>query len=101
MLRIPCPWCGLRDQNEFRFGGEAQVARPAEPAAVSDQQWVEYLYYRDNPKGLHQERWLHSFGCRRWFNLKRNTVTHEIIEAYAMGAAPLIPAAAERMEPKA
>jgi sarcosine oxidase, subunit delta len=100
MLRIPCPWCGLRDQNEFRFGGESQIARPAEPSKVSDQQWVEYLYYRENPKGLHKERWLHSFGCRRWFNVERNTVTHEITASYAMGQA-LSVTAANRMEPEA
>lgn len=100
MLRIPCPWCGVRDQNEFRFGGEAHLARPAEPSTVTDQQWVDYLYYRENPKGLHRERWLHSFGCRRWFNVVRNTVTHEITEAYAMGQAPSV-AEPDRMEPKA
>jgi len=100
MLRIPCPWCGVRDQNEFRFGGEANLARPAEPSTVSDQQWVEYLYYRENPKGLHKERWLHSFGCRRWFNVERNTVTHEITASYAIGQAPSV-ADASRMEPKA
>jgi len=98
MLRIPCPWCGLRDQNEFRFGGESQIARPAEPSKVSDQQWVEYLYYRENPKGLHKERWLHSFGCRRWFNVERNTVTHEVTASYAMGQASS--ADAYRMESK-
>jgi heterotetrameric sarcosine oxidase delta subunit len=100
MLRIPCPWCGLRDQNEFRFGGEASVTRPADPSSVSDQEWVEYLYYRENIKGLHQERWLHSFGCRRWFILNRHTVTHEVIGSYAMGQLPAA-ARADRPESEA
>ncbi|MBL8960475.1 MAG: sarcosine oxidase subunit delta, partial [Gemmatimonadetes bacterium] len=22
MLQIPCPWCGPREEEEFRYGGE-------------------------------------------------------------------------------
>ena len=29
MLLIPCPWCGERDETEFRCGGEAHIARPS------------------------------------------------------------------------
>ncbi|HKX55862.1 MAG TPA: sarcosine oxidase subunit delta [Xanthomonadales bacterium] len=80
MLRISCPWCGLRDQAEFRSGGEASVVRPANPQAVSDDEWADYLFYRNNIKGAHRERWLHSYGCRQWFVVTRDTVTHEITE---------------------
>lgn len=89
MLRIPCPYCGTRDQDEFKFGGESHIARPSQPEQASDAEWAHYLFYRKNPKGLHYERWLHSFGCRQWFNLARDTVTHEIVEAYPMGQQPL------------
>jgi sarcosine oxidase subunit delta len=85
MLRIPCPYCGDRDQTEFSFGGESHLSRPESPAQATDAEWAEYLFYRENPKGVHYERWVHSFGCRQWFNLARNTVTHEIIKAYKMG----------------
>jgi sarcosine oxidase subunit delta len=85
MLRIPCPYCGLRDQVEFQFGGEAHIVRPENPELASDSEWAAYLFYRKNPKGIHHERWVHSFGCRQWFNLARDTVTHEIIEVYRMG----------------
>ena len=30
MLRIPCPYCGVRDEPEFFFGGPAHVTRPAD-----------------------------------------------------------------------
>ena len=83
MLRIPCPYCGDRDEAEFCFGGESHVARP-EPE-VSDKVWGDYLFVRGNPKGLHYERWCHSYGCGQWFNVVRNTVTHQIFAAYAMG----------------
>ena len=68
----------MRDQSEFTFGGEASIVRPTDPEATSDQEWADYLFYRDNVKGLHGERWLHSFGCRQWFLAERDTVTHEI-----------------------
>jgi sarcosine oxidase subunit delta len=34
---------------------------------------------------MHYERWLHAYGCGRWFNAARNTLTHEILGIYAMG----------------
>ncbi len=83
MLLIPCPWCGPREEGEFAPGGEGHIRRP-EPQAASDQDWAEYLYYRTNPKGLHFERWVHAAGCRRWFNVARDTVTHEIRAVYKM-----------------
>jgi len=85
MLRIPCPWCGIRDETEFRFGGEAHVERPG--LEVSDAEWADYLFNRENPKGLHYERWCHVYGCSQWFNVVRDTVTHEIHAVYEMGEA--------------
>ncbi len=85
MLQIHCPYCGLRDETEFTFGGQAHIVRPTNPSVVSDREWVEYLYIRDNPKGLHLERWQHRFGCRQWFNVVRDTATHQIHASYSMG----------------
>lgn len=82
MLRIPCPWCGTRDESEYTFGGEAHLSRP--PFDVSDDRWARYLFVRANTKGMHFERWCHSFGCGRWFNVARDTVTHAIAAAYAI-----------------
>jgi sarcosine oxidase subunit delta len=87
MLLIPCPYCGERHEAEFSPGGEAHIQRP-DPATASDRDWAEYMYYRSNPKGLHRERWFHALGCRRWFNVVRDTVTHEISAVYAMGDSP-------------
>ena len=86
MHQIRCPWCGARDETEFRCGGEAHIARPAQPAALADDQWADYLFMRGNPKGVHFERWRHVHGCGRWFNLARDTVSDQILEVYPMGA---------------
>ena len=88
MLRIDCPWCGPREEIEFHCGGQAHIARPAEPESVSDEDWADYLFMRDNVKGVQAERWLHAAGCRRWFNVVRDTVSHDIIAVYRMGESP-------------
>ena len=88
MLLIECPWCGPREESEFHCGGEAHIARPLHPAGLSDPEWADYLFMRTNPKGRHLERWVHEAGCRRWFNVERDTVTHEITAVYLMGEAP-------------
>ena len=85
MLLINCPYCGARPEIEFRGGGEAHIARPIDPAASNCEEWAEYLYYRDNPKGRHAERWLHIHGCGRWFNAIRNTASDAFEQTYVMG----------------
>ncbi len=85
MLLIPCPWCGPRAEIEFRCGGEAHRVRPASPEQLTDAQWANYVFMRNNPKGLFAERWHHAAGCRRWFNALRHTVTHEIVAVYKPG----------------
>ena len=84
MLLISCPFCGPRDEIEFRSGGQSHIARPGPAAEVSDEAWGAYLFERENPKGDHKERWVHAAGCRQWFNVVRDTVTHEIRAVYAM-----------------
>ena len=86
MMQIPCIHCGLRDESEFTCAGTSHIARPV--LADSDQVWGEYLFFRDNPKGLHFERWRHTQGCGQWFNAARNTVTHVIDSVYAITDPP-------------
>jgi heterotetrameric sarcosine oxidase delta subunit len=86
MLRISCPWCGVRDECEFRYRGDAHGRRPA--AAAGTEAFGEYVYQRDNIKGWHLEFWLHIAGCRRLLKVMRHTVTHEIRWTGAAGDAP-------------
>ncbi len=83
MLSIPCPYCGARDESEFTYGGPAHVTRPE--ASATDREWTQYLYARQNQKGPYRERWLHAFGCGRWFNALRDTTTNEFHRVYLMG----------------
>ena len=85
MLLIDCPWCGPRDQTEFHPHGEAHIVRPGDPDSLSQEEWGDYVFFRTNPKGIHYERWVHAHGCRRWFNVMRDTVTDHIHATYKPG----------------
>ncbi len=88
MLLIPCPYCGPRSEEEFSYGNEAHIARPKEPNKLNDAEWAEYVFMRSNTKGVFLERWMHAQGCRRWFNVARDTVSYEILTVYEMDAPP-------------
>ena len=79
MLLIPCPHCGLRDQIEFRSGGEGDRPRPVDPSALNDADWAEHLFFRRNPRGPHPERWNHAAGCGKWLTLTRDTRSHRFV----------------------
>ena len=65
---------------------ETAKAIPADPSAMDDHGWGEFLYARTNPKGDHAERWRHTHGCGRFFNAVRNTYTDKFVATYAAGS---------------
>lgn len=77
MLRIDCPYCGLRDHAEFAYGGDAARARP-DHADTDFERWYDYVFLRDNPRGTTREFWHHVHGCRQWLVVERDTLSHEI-----------------------
>jgi sarcosine oxidase subunit delta len=85
MLLIACPYCGERPEIEFSYGGQAHIARPVRPAELDDAAWSEFLYMRDNTRGVHAERWRHAHGCGRFFNALRDTSTDRILAIYETG----------------
>lgn len=76
MLRIDCPFCGMRDHSEFAYGGDGSVAYPALDATL--EAWHEAVFMRENIRGVQTETWQHLHGCRMWLRVERDTVTHEI-----------------------
>ncbi len=77
-MLIPCPHCGTRPVEEFTFLGDASVNRPTTNDPASMDQWFDYVYLRDNPRGRFDEYVHHSGGCRAWLVVSRNTETHEV-----------------------
>jgi heterotetrameric sarcosine oxidase delta subunit len=76
MHRIACPFCGVRDDIEFRYRGDASLMRPGVDAAP--EAFAAFVFERANPAGWHIEWWQHVHGCRATLKVRRHTVTHEI-----------------------
>jgi len=86
MLLIHCPYCDeRRPEIEFAYSGEAHVTRVADPSALDDAEWGQFLFGRTNARGRHFERWRHSHGCGRFFNAVRDTVTDRFSMTYPAG----------------
>ena len=86
MMLIHCPYCDeKRPEIEFAYGGEAHIARPENPSALSDDELESYLFIRANPRGRHHERWRHIHGCGRFFNAVRDTLTDKFEATYKAG----------------
>lgn len=77
MLWITCPVCGPRSETEFTYGGDATAPMPNLNEAGAGP-WLDYVFFRDNPRGAHREYWHHNQGCRQWLVVERDTQTHEI-----------------------
>lgn len=74
MQIFSCPFCGPRPEYEFHFGGDLGNARPEGFDAVPDQLWADYLWFRNNPRGMAREVWMH-LTCGEMFAMTRDTVT--------------------------
>ncbi|WP_295631863.1 sarcosine oxidase subunit delta [Novosphingobium sp.] len=82
MLLITCPHCGPRAQTEFVYERtvDAIVQPDADPTEA-----VAALFTRTNPRGLDEELWRHTYGCRAWLTMTRHRVSHEITAIRAIG----------------
>ena len=77
MLILHCPYCGVdADETDLAPGGEAHLKRSG--PGTSDEAFESYLFHRQNPRGVHFERWRHAMGCGKWFHAARCTATLEI-----------------------
>lgn len=82
MLILHCPNCGVdAEETELSAGGEAHLTRFG--PGSGDDEFETYLFVRENPKGVHFERWRHSYGCGKWFHAARCTMTNEVFGTYS------------------
>ena len=88
MLLLTCPYCGVKaEETELAPGGQAHLKRFGPGSSDSD--FEAYMFNRNNPRGVHFERWRHAYGCGKWFIAARCTVTLEVFGTYpAQTAAP-------------
>jgi len=86
-MRILCPFCGERASSEFAYLGDASAARADPQGTEAMARFLEAVYFRENPAGVHTELWYHESGCRSWLRVKRDTCSHQIFDvAYAKEA---------------
>ena len=82
MLILHCPYCGVdAEETELHAGGEAHLKRFG--PGSSDEEFEGYLFHRENPKGVHFERWRHVNGCGKWFHAARCTTSLEVFGTYS------------------
>lgn len=77
MQLFRCPFCGARDETEFRYMGEFGKARPEGGRSAPEADWARYLYFQANHKGVVREVWCHQ-SCGDIFVMERNNVTHVV-----------------------
>jgi heterotetrameric sarcosine oxidase delta subunit len=82
MMQITCPHCGPRAQAEFTY---ERTVDSVVPLAAAPEDAMTTLFTRTNPRGVDEEIWRHTFGCRAWMVIARHRVTHEIGAVRAFG----------------
>ena len=82
MMQITCPHCGPRAQAEFVY--ERTVDSVVAPDAAPEDA-MKTLFTRHNPRGVDDEIWRHTFGCRAWMVITRHRVTNDISATRAVG----------------
>lgn len=91
MIRIDCPFCGVRDHGEFHYGQDGTIQYPDLEAPMSD--WAGAVFERENRDGVITETWHHVSGCRMWLVVERDTRSHAIysVKPAHPGWAKLLP----------
>ncbi len=81
MLSLRCPVCNVQaDETELAPGGQAHITRAG--AEAGEAAFEAYFFLRENPMGVHLERWRHAYGCGKWFHAARCTITQEVFGTY-------------------
>ncbi|MEJ6746696.1 MAG: sarcosine oxidase subunit delta [Yoonia sp.] len=82
MLTLNCPYCG-KDADETDLHGEGEAHLKRHGPGSSDDEFHDYLFQRQNPKGVHFERWRHIYGCGKFFHAARCTATLQVFGTYS------------------
>jgi len=81
MKILNCQLNGPRNSSEFTYGGEYHPM--PDSMGSSQEAWVEYVFFPENPAGMVTEWWMHT-ATAFWFLADRNTITDEILRTYRL-----------------
>lgn len=82
MMQIHCPHCGPRAQTEFVY---ERTVDSVVALDVAPDDAMNTLFARNNPRGVDEEIWRHTFGCRAWMVISRHRITNQITAVRAVG----------------
>ena len=82
MMQINCPHCGPRAQAEFIY---ERTVDSVVPLNAAPDEAMTILFTRANPRGVDEEIWRHTYGCRVWMVLTRHRVINDISGVRAVG----------------
>jgi len=85
MKILNCPVNGPRVVTEFAYWGE--LREMPDPAAVSDDQWADYVFNRNGAPGIKKEWWCHT-PSNTWFIVERDTGRDQVLRTYLYGEGP-------------
>jgi methylglutamate dehydrogenase subunit B len=77
MTQLACPFCGLRELEEFSF----HKTLPSSGAAP-----FADTYLRANHRDVSAEHWQHVRGCRAWLEVTRNPSTGKVLDVKLIGS---------------
>ena len=86
MKTLHCPLNGVRNIDEFTYGGEYHVE--PDRGQADRKTWAEYVFFNANLSGVVTEWWCHT-PSSFWFLADRDTVTDEVISTYLFSADPV------------
>ena len=78
MKQICCPFCGLRELDEFEF-------HKTLPNAGASASAFERVYLRVDRLTFSREHWQHVRGCRAWLEIDRNPSSNEVMAVRMAG----------------
>ena len=78
-IKIPCKNCGKRPVEEFVYGEVPIVPKEIEEEG-EEAYAFDFGYMRNNTHGVQREAWFHTYGCRRWTYIERDTVTDTVVD---------------------
>ncbi len=76
-MQITCPFCGDRPLQEFAYG---EVYDIPESITDPDERNLDRAFFYNNVEGVQREAWFHSYGCRRWIYIQRDTIDDRIVK---------------------
>ena len=77
-INIPCSHCGRRPVEEFAYGDVPVVP---DHITYPEERDFDFAFMRNNVEGVQREAWFHTYGCRRWTYIYRDTRTDQIVSA--------------------